>query len=103
MSIGYNLQDKTNPLQKRYNALRGFDPNASGIRNTIHAECHALLSAKFLDIDWKKAHVFIYRIKKDGSNGLARPCQACEAMLREKGIVHVYYSTDSGYCYEKYE
>ena len=102
ISIGYNL-DKTNPLQKQYNNLRGFDPNQSMVKNTVHAECYSLLQTRNLDIDWRKVHVFVYRIKKDDSPGLARPCAACEGMLRAKGIAHVYYSTDSGYGYEYYE
>lgn len=102
ISIGYNL-DKTNPLQKQYNNLRGFDPNQSMVKNTVHAECYSLLQTRNLDIDWRKVHVFVYRIKKDDTPGLARPCAACEGMLRAKGIAHVYYSTEGGYCYEKYE
>lgn len=103
LSVGYNLDTKTNPLQKQYNKYRGYDPNASGSINSIHAECHALLKAKDVDIDWRKAHVFVYRIKKDGSKGLARPCPACEAMMRNTGIEHVYYTTDGGWSYERYE
>ena len=38
ISIGYNEGEKTSPLQKEYNALRGFDPNCSGVKNTIHSE-----------------------------------------------------------------
>lgn len=102
ISIGYNL-DKTNPLQKQYNNLRGFDPNQSMVKNTVHAECYSLLQTRNLDIDWRKVHVFVYRIKKDDTPGLARPCAACEGMLRAKGIAHIYYSTDSGYGYEYYE
>lgn len=103
ISTGYNLQNKTNPLQKKYNGLRGYNPNASFARNTVHAECYALLRAKNLEVDWRKVNVFVFRIKKDGSRGLAKPCEACEAMLKMKGVQNIYYSTESGYCYERYE
>ena len=103
LSVGWNLQDKTNPLQKRYNAARGYDPNASCSRNTIHAECHALLKAKDLDVDWNKAIAFVYRIKKDGSDGLAKPCPACQAMLIEHGISKVCYTNGFGdWTYEEW-
>ena len=103
ISVGYNLQEKTNPLQKKYNAARGYNPDASYARNTVHAECHALLKARDLEIDWRKVNVFVFRIKKDGSKGLAKPCPACKAMMKNIGICNVYYSTEEGYCYEKYE
>lgn len=103
LSVGYNLQDKTNPLQKKFNQYREFDPNASGCKNSIHAECHALLKIKDLDIDWRKSNVFVWRIKKDGTRGMARPCPACEAMLKNQGISRVYYSTDNGWGYEEYD
>lgn len=103
ISVGYNLQDKTNPLQKRFNQYREFDPNASGCKNSIHAECHAILKAKDLDIDWRKVDVFVYRIKKDGSKGMSRPCPACEALLKQQGVKKIYYSTDNGWGYEEYD
>ena len=103
ISVGYNHATKTNPMQKKYNHLRGYDPEASTSYNTIHAECHALLQAKDIDIEWNKANIFVYRIKKDGSKGLARPCPACEAMIKNMGIENIYYSTDKGWGYEKYE
>lgn len=103
ISIGWNLQDKTNPLQKRYNHYRGFDPDASNCHNTIHAECHALLRARDLDINWSKVMAYVYRIKKDGSDGLAKPCPACQAMLIEQGINKVCYTDGFGnWTYEEW-
>ncbi len=103
LSVGWNLQDKEHPLQKQYNKYRNYDPEASTSRNTIHAECHALIRTKNLDVDWSKANIFVYRIKKDGSKGLAKPCPACEAMIKAKGIKNIFYSTENGYGYEKIE
>ena len=103
MALGTNFQDKTSPIQKQYNRERGFDPNESCVRNTIHAECHALSKIRDMDLDWSKVSVFVYRAKKDGSKGMARPCKACEAMLRNMGIKEIYYSTDTGFAHETYD
>lgn len=103
LSVGYNVNSKTHPTQKLYNKYRGYDPNESGSVNSLHAECSALVKIRDMDIDWRKASIFVWRIKKDGSKGMARPCKACEAMLRDQGIKEIYYSTDSGTAYEKYD
>lgn len=103
LSVGYNVASKTHPAQKAYNKYRGYDPNASTSYNTLHAECSALIKIRDLDIDWHKAHIFVWRIKKNENRGLARPCPACEAMIKNMGIENVYYSTDNGWAYERYE
>ena len=100
ISVGWNLENKTNPLQKEYNRLRGYDPDASISRNTLHAEFAAMIKIKDIDIDFNKVNLFIYRIKKDGTAGLARPCQACMGFAKDLGIKHIYYTTESGWCYE---
>lgn len=101
LSVGWNLEDKEHPMQKQMNALRGFDPNASGQRSTLHAEMSACLKVRHYDIDWNKVSMFVYRIKKDGTRALSRPCQACAGYAKELGIRNIYYSTDDGYGYER--
>lgn len=103
ISVGYNKNSKTHPLQKKYNNYRGFDTNASKCNNSLHAECAALSKIKYYDIDWKKVNVFVYRIRKDGTKGMAKPCQACEELIKDMGIKNVYYSTDIGWNYERYD
>lgn len=56
-----------------------------------------------MDLDWSKVNVFVYRVKKDGGKGMARPCKACEAMLKNMGIKEIYYSTDTGFAHETYD
>lgn len=101
ISVGWNVENKTNPLQKEYNYLRGYDPNASFAKNTIHAEISALVKIKNMNIDFKKAHLFVYRIKKNGKNGYARPCAACMGLAKSLGIQHIYFSTETNWSYER--
>ena len=86
---------KTSPFQKMYNRYRF----AGDSRNNgwIHAETMLLLKTRFLDIDWNKAYVYIYREYKNGESALARPCMACRVALEERGITNIFYTTEKGY------
>lgn len=101
LSVGWN-QNKTAPIQKRLNAFRDFDPNASYAYNSLHAEVSCLSAIMGLDIDWSKTNLFVYRIKKNGDSGYARPCKGCQALIKSLGIKNVYYSCDdNGWAYER--
>jgi len=65
----------------------------------IHAEFDMLLGADPADLHG--AEVLVYREKKKGNMGMAKPCKGCEKLLRDAGINRVYYTTDDG-C-ESYE
>ena len=97
LSVGFNT-NKTCPLQKRFNKYRndyeGF------IFHKTHAEISCLSSIWNLDIDWGKVKLYIYRIRHDIPFGISRPCSACLAAIREKGIKNIYYTTDSGFINE---
>jgi len=91
---------KTNPLQKEYNKLRGFE--SENINNgAVHAECACILRTKNLDVDWGKVKVFIYREHKNGIKAPASPCQACRKALSDKGIKHLYYTGENSIIYER--
>lgn len=100
MSVGWN-STKTSPLQRQLNRYRGYDVDASEAHNTLHAEVACLTKARDLDIDWGRASIFVYRIKKDESAGLARPCKGCQALIKSMGIKNIYYSTENGWAYER--
>ncbi len=82
--ISENL-DKTHPLSP---------PNSV----TTHAECAALRNVKYGD----GGKIYIYREHKDGTSAFARPCSACEMIIKSRGISTVIYSTENGFCKEKY-
>lgn len=103
LSVGWN-QNKTSPLQKTLNRERGYNVEASNAYNSLHAEVSCLSSIMDLDIDWNKANLFVYRIKKNGDSGYARPCQGCQALIKSLGIKNIYYSCDNnGWAYERME
>ena len=93
IGMGFNSM-KTHPLQKEYNKVR-FNEDRSP--HCIHAEMHALLPIRYMDVDWSKVRVYTYRLcREDRSRGaLARPCPSCQAFMRDLGIKHIYYTTST--------
>lgn len=100
MSVGWN-STKTSPLQKDLNRLRDFPVDCGEAHHTLHAEVACLTKARDLDIDWGRANLFIYRVKKDGSSGLSYPCKGCMALIKSMGIKNIYFSTENGWGYER--
>lgn len=98
VSVGYNTK-KTNPIQHKYNALRGYNQDTKN-NGAVHAEMACMINTRDLDIDFSKANLFIYRSHKDGSNALAKPCPACMQMIKDMGIKNIYYTSEDGYCHE---
>lgn len=98
--------NKTHPMQKYYNKYRHFNKGSRPCTHTIHAEIAALNSIPYavgIQIDWKEVNVYVYRIANglpDG-HGMARPCEACMAALANLGIRNIYYSTNTGFAYER--
>lgn len=103
---GHN-SSKTHPMQQEYDIrYRDFNNHANGefIRHSIHAEVACLNSISYVvgrDVNWSKVKIYVYRMapgKKLGY-GLAKPCPACMAALRDYGIRKVYYTDDDGLSY----
>ena len=100
LAISWNTL-KTNPVQKMYNKYRNF-PFETKNDGAAHAEMAALIKTKDMDnIEWNKVKVYIYREHKDGTSAIACPCPACEKAMRDRGIKHIYYTTEYGTGYER--
>jgi len=97
ISSGYNA-NKTHPLQMKYNKER-FDANNTP--HYIHAEIHALTSLiNDPTINWRRVHLYVYRIYNKTSFGLSRPCPSCMKLIKDLGIRNIHYTTNEGYAYE---
>jgi deoxycytidylate deaminase len=66
----------------------------------LHAESSVLIPFIKRGIDISGSELFIYRERKDGSLGMARPCQSCMKLIKQCGIKKIYYSTYDGYATE---
>lgn len=81
LGTGFN-KPKTHPKTNGH----PYKPNAG-----LHAEMSACLGIDVSDL--VGATVTVVRIKKDGSWGLARPCNGCCQFLRKLGLARMVYST----------
>ena len=79
---------RTHPIMKKFNNDNLWAPG-------IHAEMDACLDASRDELIG--AEIYIVRVRKDGSRGLAKPCNICTRMLKSMGITKAYYSTEGGY------
>lgn len=96
ISSGCN-STKTHPLQKVLNKER-FDADTP---HTLHAEVAALAPLIKEDIDFTKVSIYVYREKRNGELGLARPCASCLRLIKKLKIRNIYYTSEGGYSYEK--
>lgn len=93
--------DKTSLLQERYNRYRYKDCGTRYLPAKNHAELAALKKIRYLDIDFSRVEVYIYRELKNGSLAMTRPCESCMAFLKKMGIKVIHYTTDDGFATEK--
>ncbi len=93
--------DKTHTAQAQFNCWRYKDCGNRYLPCKTHAEIGALTKIKYLDIDFEKVHLYIYREFKDGRLANCRPCPSCMAAIKKVKIKNLHYTTNDGYCYEK--
>lgn len=100
LAKGWNT-DKTHTAQSRYNVYRYKDCGNHYLPSKCHAEQSVLQKIKYLDIDFSKVKLYVYREFRDGKLAMCRPCPSCMAAIKEMGIKHIFYTTESGYCEEE--
>lgn len=91
MGMGCNDMGKSHPTMTKH---------SYGTRKPlvkIHAELAACRGFSVEDIDNRFA-LYIFRVRKNGSQGLAKPCDTCLNIIQTLGIKRIYFSLDdSGY------
>ena len=96
-------QDKTHPLQQQYNIYR-YNVNGNHYYpSKIHAEMEIISKIRYLDINFSEVEIYVYRETKSGKRAMVRPCAACTKALKDLGIKKVFYTTNDGYCEERYD
>ena len=99
LAKGYNT-DRTHTAQAKYNKWRYKDKGNTYLPAKCHAEVATLNKIQYLDIDFSKAHIYVYRELRDGTLAMARPCPACFAAIKAMGIKYVHYTTNNGTAME---
>ncbi len=93
--------NKTHPIQKKYNRYRNQKELPTEFIPKMHAEIQAIAKLRQDGLDPRKLTVYIYRIRKDQSFGMARPCPSCMQAIKDLGIKDICYTTNTGYACEK--
>lgn len=102
LAKAYNTS-KTNPTQYFYNRYRKTDKSdIMGKPPRAHAEIQLYRKIRYLDIDFSKVTVYIYRELRDGTMALSAPCKSCRAALHDLGIKNICYTTFDGFIEEKF-
>ena len=96
ISSGHNSKDSVHAFQARIDK-EYFNCECAGV---LHAETDALLPLIKSKIDLNGASIYVFRRMKDGSLGMARPCQRCMKVIRKCGIKYINYTTYDGYASE---
>lgn len=85
LGVGKNSINRSNHLTHKY-----FDKYP-----TIHAEMNCLVRLDPEDI--RGSVVYVWRQKRTGEPGMAKPCKRCAIALRDMGVKRVVYTTDDGF------
>lgn len=80
ISAGYN-QTKSHPLLRKLK-----NPYITG----LHAEMHASIGVEAEIL--VGCSIYVVRLRRDGHQGLARPCKECQNFLSQAGIRKAYYT-----------
>ena len=94
VSVGQNML-KTHPAQHRYNKCLPYDMPI----DRVHSEINCISKAR-PDL-LRGSTLYIFRRDRNGNTAMCRPCNACMQAIRDAGIKDIYYSTSSGYNYER--
>ena|SRR3990167_5425173 len=82
-------------LGRGFNTPNKTHPQSLAPYKTRCAEFNSYINAVNLGISPNKlqgASLYVHRIKKDGSPGLAKPCEFCKRFLDQVGIKDIQYS-----------
>ena len=93
--------DRTHPMQERYNRFRYKNVGNRYLPAKSHSELRTVEKLKFLDLDFSKVHIYVYREFKNGKLGPSKPCPSCMEYLKNMGIKHIHYTDVDGYYHLK--
>lgn len=94
VSNGKPISIETNNLDKTHPLITPHFPHRKA-----HAEVRCIRNASWEKVEGSS--VFVWRIKDDGTFGLAKPCPLCRDFLKQRGIKKIGYSTGYGFRLER--
>lgn len=92
IKVGCVLVKGNHPISVGFNKLKYSKRWSGPWQKSIHAEASAIRTSGKDRV--KNATAYIYREKKNGYPGMARPCDDCMSKLIKFGVREIYYSID---------
>jgi deoxycytidylate deaminase len=93
--LGCVITYKNRVIGKGYNRNKTHPISHGLYNNSIHAEMDALRSIRIPPKGRRIA--YIVRERKDGTLGMARPCEACMSHFKANNVYRIFYSTYNGF------
>lgn len=90
IKTGINCQGsgKSHPIVAKWVDREGY--------KSLHAELHALVGVHPSRV--RGCDLYVFRVRRDGSQGSSRPCKNCQIELIRRGIRRIYYTeSDMGF------
>lgn len=96
--VGSVLARKSTILGMGFNCSKTH-PKGQGHYSSYHAEMRAIFNyVRLNDVKlFKNVALYVARVSKTGSLGLALPCPDCQELIYTMGIRDVYYTTSKGW------
>jgi deoxycytidylate deaminase len=88
LSSSGNDYTRSHTLSKHFALLAG----ESEYKDKVHAELGAVLKAGKTRVH----SILVQRFNKDGNGANAKPCRACQCMLKAYGVKVVKFTTEDG-------
>ena len=90
--IGAVIVKKNRIVGMGFNKLRTHPKSPDLTYRSSHAEFMAILNTK--ETDLSGCEIYVFRVKKNGSQGISKPCKNCMGLIKQMMIDKVHYSCD---------
>jgi deoxycytidylate deaminase len=97
-NIGSVIVLKNKVVSVGYNILKTHRHSPHPFKSS-HSEFRAIWGTD--PVELRGAEIYVYRQKKNGELGLARPCESCYSLIKSVGIKKIHYTDYDGYKTEK--
>ena len=94
MRVGAVIVRKGTVVGRGFNQLR-HTSKAKTAWPSVHAEVAAILSTSRRLLN--KSTIYVCRVKKDGTQGLSKPCDYCTSMIKYVSLKKIVFTTEDYY------
>jgi deoxycytidylate deaminase len=92
IKVGAVLVDGSRVISVGFNKIK-YNGRFETKWDTTHAEISALMTSGKRNI--KNATIYVYREKRNGTIGMARPCEYCQQSLKDFGVKTMIYTIEN--------